>query len=260
MRVVSWAQRPTDPPSAPTNGVSGANGSSASRPSEPGDVQQEGRAITDCVTCPMGAAADVGRGGRCPLVERRRPAGAALYLAGEPIDRVYFVKRGSVLLSREAGEARGEGIPWAVRGPGALLGVEGLVHSTYLDSARCVTEAAVCAAPKAEIRAWIRACDAAPHAMLECVLRSQCTDAPRRAGSDGSAVSRVARWLLDGKNGEGQRRSSSLPRRVVAGLLGMQPETLSRALATLAARGAVTVTRRRVDIVDRPKLEGIATE
>lgn len=234
-----------------------ANGA-ASRVGQPGNAALEGRPVTDCATCPIGAAAGAPQGGRCPLVERRRPAGAALYVAGEPVDRVFFVKRGAVLLSREAGEARGEGIPWAVRGPGAVLGVEGLVHPTYLDSARCVTEAVVCAAPKAEIALWLRGCDDAPRALLECVLRSQCTDAPRRAGSDGSAVARVARWLLDGESGH-PRRASALPRRVIAGLLGMQPETLSRALAALATKGAVSVTRRRVDVLDRSLLERLAT-
>ena len=41
-----------------------------------------------------------------------------------------------------------------------------------------------------------------------------------------------------------------IPRRVVAGLLGMQPETFSRALASLAAAGAVSVTRKSIRVAD----------
>jgi CRP-like cAMP-binding protein len=67
-------------------------------------------------------------------------------------------------------------------------------------------------------------------------------------------VARVAAWLLDAAPGE----MGALPRHVVAELLGMQPETLSRALAALAEAGAIEVTRRRIDVRDHAALEDAA--
>ena len=215
----------------------------------------------------MGAASGVGRGGRCVMVDRRRTAGASLYVAGEPVEKIWFVKRGSVLLSRDADEAGGEGVAWAVRRAGSLLGVEGLVRGTYLDSARALTDVIVCIASRDEVAAWIRGHDpatlrqaegASPSspagAVLECVLVALSGDSPRRAGADGSARQRVAAWLLDRPGGQGP----GMPRHVLAGLLGMLPETLSRALASLAAQGAVEVTRKRVEIRDAAALEAAA--
>jgi DNA-binding transcriptional regulator YhcF (GntR family) len=45
-----------------------------------------------------------------------------------------------------------------------------------------------------------------------------------------------------------------LPRRVVADLLGMRAETLSRALAELVQRGATATTRTTLRIVDSSAL------
>jgi CRP/FNR family transcriptional regulator len=189
------------------------------------------------------------------MVDRQRAAGACLFVAGEPAERIMFVKRGAVTLSREAGSGRGEGVTWTVRRPGSLLGAEALVRETYLDSARAVTDVVVCTASREEIDAWMRSRDGASRAFLECVLLAQCEDAPRRAGSEGSAQQRVASWILEESRGE----RPGLPRNVVAALLGMLPETLSRALAALSARGVITVTRRTVDVRDAEALEAVAS-
>lgn len=47
-------------------------------------------------------------------------------------------------------------------------------------------------------------------------------------------------------------------RSMIAHMLGMRPEPLSRALATLAARGAILVSRTDLDIVDPNALSNIA--
>ena len=49
-----------------------------------------------------------------------------------------------------------------------------------------------------------------------------------------------------------------MPRHVVASLLGMVPETLSRALAQLARTGAIEVTRQAVRIRDSQALKEAA--
>ena len=53
-------------------------------------------------------------------------------------------------------------------------------------------------------------------------------------------------------------RAHELPRRDVASLLGMVPETFSRVLARLAKLGAIEVTRRTLVVRDAEALRGIA--
>jgi CRP/FNR family transcriptional regulator len=214
--------------------------------------------VNGCATCRIGAASDVGHGGHCPMVDRRRPAGASLYVAGEPAERVWFVKHGALLLSRDADDGGGAGVAWAVRRAGSLVGVEALVRGTYLDSARALTDVTVCVATREDMDAWLRTRGPAARAVLECVLLALCADAPRRAGADGNARRRVAGWLLEQPREPGAASTAGLPRQVVAGLLGMLPETLSRALGSLAKEGVVAVTRRRVEIRDVAALEAIA--
>ncbi len=188
------------------------------------------------------------------MVDRRRAAGTCLFVAGERAETFFYVKHGAVALSRAAGDREGEGTPHAIRRAGSLLGVEGIVRDTYLDSARTVTETTLCAAPRNEMLGWL-ARDQAARTLLECVLLTWCADNPRRATADGSAAQRVAEWLLEG----GERMAvRSLPRSVVAGLLGMKPETMSRAVAALAKRGAVVTNRMRIEVVDRSLLRAIA--
>ena len=49
-----------------------------------------------------------------------------------------------------------------------------------------------------------------------------------------------------------------LPRRILADLLGMRPETFSRALTALSERGAIAVTRTTLRIADQETLAEIA--
>ncbi|MFO0555817.1 MAG: Crp/Fnr family transcriptional regulator [Polyangiaceae bacterium] len=187
------------------------------------------------------------------MLDRSKRAGTSLFLEGEPIDKVYFLKRGLVSLSR-AVDARASGV-WTVRRPGSVLGLEGMSRDTYLDSARAVSDVVVCVASLESVRAWLASRADAAFAMLGCVVRAQCTDAPRRAGADGSSVVRVATWLLDP---DAQAQAVGVPRAVVANLLGMEPETLSRALAVLARRGLIEVGRKKVAVLDSLALRRVA--
>lgn len=213
--------------------------------------------ISDCRSCPIGKAAGVERGFRCPLSGRPRPAGTYVYIEGQVADRVWFVKRGNLILIRESGDgSSGEGVAWGVRRPGSFLGIECLTQERYLDTAKAITDVILCSALRDDFDRWLGAPGSSARVVLDLVLRTQCNDHPRRASCDGNAVCRTARWLLEEPmaTADGQ-----LPRRYVAQLLGMLPETFSRALATLASHGAIEVTRKRIQILDRNCLEALAT-
>jgi len=204
--------------------------------------------ITSCAACPAGRAAGVGRGGRCLLVDRRRDRDDVVCLEGYAADTIWFVKKGTVLVSRAG--ADGIDRPRAVRGPGTFVGLEALIRPTYADSARTTEPSILCGASRDDFDAWLGPAGTPARMALEQTLLATTADPSRAASADGSAIRRVARWLLDA----GAAGPPRLPRHVVASLLGMAPETLSRALAGLRDHGAIAVTPRGLQIEDRARL------
>ena len=172
-----------------------------------------------------------------------------VYLEGYAAHTIWFVKRGTVLLSRAGDD--GADHPRLVRGPGTFIGLEALIRPTYADSARTTVPTILCGTSREAFDAWLGAGTPARMA-LEQVLHATIADPPRGASADGPATRRVARWLLDAGT------PPQLPRHVVASLLGMAPETLSRALATLRHDGAIAVTPRGLQIQDRARLARFA--
>jgi CRP-like cAMP-binding protein len=182
-------------------------------------------------------------------------AGELIYLEGEPAQQVWFVKQGAIALSRKGGENHAEGRVHAVRFAGGFVGLEALVSDRYHDSARATEDAILCGITRAALDGWLEARSGPARAVLELVLRAQCGEPPRRAPPDGSAIQRVATWLVDE---EPRGASLRLPRRIIADLLGMRPETLSRALAALTGRGVIAATRTEIAVLDRDRLGRLA--
>ena len=211
--------------------------------------------VTDCRRCPVGIASGVAERGQCPFVPRKRAAGAVLHVAGERVERVAFVKNGAVLITRSLDEEQVEGTPWAVRRSGSFLGLEGLVGLHHLDSARALTEVMLCSAALDTVQVWLEARRTAVRIVLDAVLRAGARERPPRGNADGTATQRVATWLLESPD---RRLPGVTPRRVMAGLLGMRPETLSRALRILGERGAIRHGRATIEIVDRARLRSVA--
>ena len=212
--------------------------------------------VTECGRCPVGIASGLAERGRCPFVPRKRAAGAVLHVAGEGVERVSFVKKGTVLITRSVDEERVEGTPWAIRRAGSFLGLEGLVGKHHLDSARALTDVTLCSATLETVEAWLDARRTAARAVLDSVLRSEARERPLRGNADGTAPRRAASWLLENAD---RRFPGTMSRQVMAGLLGMRPETLSRALRTLAERGAIRHGRATIEILDRARLRSIAS-
>lgn len=200
-----------------------------------------------CYTCPLGVAAGVPKGEACPFVPKEREAGVLLYVEGDAAERLWYVVSGYVALSREAGESRGTGVTWAVRRPGEVLGAESLVSGTYRDSAKLLTQTTLCAASREVVDGWLGPETSPARSLVHLLVKARCHEAPRRSGADGGAPRRVAQWLLDDAPGGS---APPIPRSVVAALLGMQPETFSRALAQLAGDGAITVDRKAIRVAN----------
>nr|MBK7067081.1 Crp/Fnr family transcriptional regulator [Deltaproteobacteria bacterium] len=230
-----------------------AHSPAAERPSTPSPRV----ALERCYSCPLGLAAGVAEHRACPFVPREREAGAHVYVEGDTADRVWYIVSGYVALSRETSEARSSGVTWAVRRPGEMLGTEGLVSDTYRDSAVALNAATLCVAPRDVVDAWLGPEDSPARAVLQLALRTRCNEVPRRSCADGNATRRVASWLLDEAPSQ---NAPQIPRQIVAGLLGMLPETFSRALARLVKLGAIEIDRRTIRVVDLDALLRAAGE
>ena len=152
-------------------------------------------------------------------------------------------------------DAGGE-IVHAIRTAGDFVGLEALVQPMYLDTARAITTATVCRAPRGVVQEWLGAEGTPSRLALEQMLKTSSADVPRGARPDGRSVTRVARWIL-AEDKEGN--SPPIPRRIVAGMLGMAPETLSRALAELSRRKAIHLTRRTIRVRELSALEAAAS-
>lgn len=211
---------------------------------------------SSCGECPVGQASHTGEGQFCPFIDRNRKSGELIYLEDEPADYVWFVKRGTVVLSRTGAGNSGEGRVRAIRFPNSFIGLEALVTDQYIDTARAASDVTLCGATRAGMDTWLGPKGTPARTALELTLRTQCVDLPRRAAPDGNAVQRVASWLCE----EGPRGVTlTLPRRIVADMLGMRPETLSRALAKLTDSGAIIAKRTHLRIVDAAALAAAAS-
>jgi CRP-like cAMP-binding protein len=197
-----------------------------------------------CENCPCGRTARAA-GIDCRFVDTNHAKGDVLFHEGDPAEKVLFIKSGTVLLERGNG-------PRAIRRAGAFVGLEALIQPRYADSARVTEPAVVCTATRQAIDEWMGAPGSPARMALEQTLRAEVEDTPRAASSDGTAVERVARWIIQ------EAGDQPVMRRDLAGLLGMVPETLSRALAKLAQSGAIELSRKHVKIKDNTVLETMA--
>lgn len=206
---------------------------------------------SSCASCPVGVAAGVRRGQRCPLIDRRYPARARVFAQGEPGHTVWFIKRGALVLARAH---RGRDYASGIRRAGEFVGEEALVHGNYGTSARTTEASVLCGIPRGRFDAWLGPADAPARMLLEHTLRSAADAARLACGAPGTARQRLARWLLDAGD------ASAVERGHLAAMLGMTPETLSRTLTSLATSGVIAVTRRAIEVRAWADLAAIAAD
>lgn len=194
--------------------------------------------------CPLATVCTRGKG---PFREVRRQQHSILFVQGEPASQVYLVRRGTVSLHRMSTENRALGRTRALRHQDSFLGIEALIDDEYQDSARAETPLVLCVASRERVAEWVADESEASLLVLKTVLQTEEDELMPQASTDGTAVQRVAAWILDRQQIE---QTTDVPRSVIADLLGMRPETLSRALHSLAEEGLIEVSRRSFFIID----------
>ena len=206
------------------------------------------------MTCRLGIAS---RPQACPFHEVKRSAGTILQLQGEIPGRIWYVREGQVALGTVS--ASGEEQSYAVRGPDSVVGIEGLLGSPTAFQAWALSDVVLCGLDAESFRAWLGELDSPIGAILKLTLQEATERASERHGLEGSAVQRVARFLLRSFRGESRDKPLGMSQQVLARTLGMRPETLSRALAELRRAEAIA-PGRKLRLLNVAELEAAAGE
>ena len=178
----------------------------------------------------------------------------ALFAQDEPADSLWVVVEGTIGLVAATGPHESCVIDLA--GPGQTLGEAGLFDTgRYPAAAHALTEARLARIPAAPILACLESDPALRrhllgflsirlHALVRQIARLRLMSAPQRLGD----------FLLGlAGRGPGPRTVHlACERRIVAGLLGMTPESLSRSLARLGPLGVHSQGRRDL-VIDNPQ-------
>ena len=190
----------------------------------------------------------------CQFVPRPYRRGTTLFVEGEVSSTVWVVKTGLVALLRAEGEENGAGRAVAVRGPRSIVGIESLIASAYRHTATIAIDARLCAISSDRFAEWMGPKSSPAYVALAQEIQTSIDDERRIPRSTGSATRHVIDWLL----GEMMTLPLETPREIVADLLGIRPETLSRILAKLARSRAIELSRTSVKIRDRELLAHFA--
>lgn len=215
--------------------------------------------VGKCLDCPLGANGD------CAFAPRTLPAGAQLWLQGEVPNELIFVKSG--LLGVSTTDLAGLELGTGVRGPRSLLGFESLRAQPARASVESLTEAVVCWATPAAVhqRAGLYGVGSGPIqdiAFNAAALLQLTLDELLRVERDGdlrsgSALSRVARFILSSGALIASGQHAPFSKRHVAALLGLRPETMSRCLRALKTAKLITAGRE-VRVLDEARLRELA--
>jgi CRP-like cAMP-binding protein len=171
-------------------------------------------------------------------------------------EAVVYLRRGQVVLSSSA--ASGAEVSCAVRGPDTMLGLELVLGHPMPYQVWALTDVAYCTLDRDAAEAWIGERTTPAGAALTYSLEEAARRVGERQALQGPALRRVARFLLQHTEAEGSDGEPlKTPHRVLAGMLGMRPETLSRSLADLRTAGALA-RGRTVHVSNLERLRELA--
>jgi CRP/FNR family transcriptional regulator, transcriptional activator FtrB len=192
-----------------------------------------------------------------PAFLQRFPAQVTLINEGESADFLHIVLDGLVEMFASHGER--ETVLTIVKPISTFILAAVVTDQVYLKSARTLTQSRILMLPTAPVRAVFDDEPAFARAVVfELGLRYREEVRELKNQKLRSGAERLAAWLLGLSAAEGAT-SFAIPfeKRVLASLLGMTPENLSRAFATLSTYG-VTTSGRNVALSDIPGLQSLA--
>ncbi len=208
--------------------------------------------VTDCNACSLGIAS----GGRCRFTPSTRESGASLCAQGERPRSVYFVKEGFVALS--AVSPKGSELVLTLRGPTSMLCTEAITNEPSAYEVRALSRVKLCGISGEALAQWVGPERSPARAILDLLLSESRMQRDEVNFRQGDCMSRVARFALAHAKFLADR-PNAVRKQVVARMLGMRPETLSRCLTRLEQDGVLDASRG-VKVIDHRRLAAIALE
>lgn len=191
----------------------------------------------------------------CLAIHRRLEVGAVLFHQGDEADRFYLLLEGQITLTRVLPEGQEKLVE--VIAPGQSF-AEALLFSgsrNYPETANALKPSSLISIDGAHYR---RVLEEQPKACLE-LLTSLSTRLSQRLNEIdtlalGNASRRVVRYLCQEQESPAGQIRLSVPKRMIASQLGIQPETFSRILHRMIDAGLIAMERRVIRVLDRPSL------
>jgi CRP-like cAMP-binding protein len=208
--------------------------------------------VTDCTTCALGIAS----AGRCRFTPSAREPGGSLCAQGERPRTVYFIKEGFVALSSVS--PKGSEMVLALRGPTSLLCAEAMSNEPSAFEVRALSRVKLCGIAGDAMSQWVGPERSPGRVIVELLLAESRMQREEVNFRQGDCMSRVARFALAHAKFLSDR-PNAVRKQVVARLLGMRPETLSRCLTRLEQDGVLDASRG-VKVIDHRRLAAIAME
>lgn len=199
------------------------------------------------------------------LVGRRQPVprGAVLFAHGQTFDGVYAVKHGSFKTTVPMAEGGEQVVGFHF--PGELLGLEAIKAGRHHFTAQALESASVCKLRFDDLQALGKRLPDFQYqliqAMSEQVLAAQSLS--ELTGKQGSEE-RLAAFLVNLSNRLRMRGLHStdlrlsMSRQDIGSFLGLAMETVSRLFTRFQEEGLLDVQRKRIRILDLPRLTMVA--
>lgn len=183
---------------------------------------------------------------------RNYQAGEELLSQGQVHPDLLRIRSGVVLLT--ALDASGEETLVCLRGAGACFNLDSIEGRPSMVRAEALTDVVVCHLSGDNLCQAVRdGGDSAPALLSLALDEARAWATGRRRASGRRAVARLAQLLLE-MDGLGSP-PASVPRTLIARLLSIRPETLSRTIQELRDAGAIGAD---LDLIDRGKLSRLA--
>jgi CRP/FNR family transcriptional regulator, cyclic AMP receptor protein len=208
--------------------------------------------VHDCNACGLGIASQ----GRCRFTPTSRESATTICAQGERPRTVFFIKEGFVSLS--AVNPRGAELVLTLRGPSSLLCTEALRSEPSPYEVRSLSRVKLCGIVGDAMNQWIGPDRSPARVVLDLLLGESRMQRDEVNFRQGDCLSRVARFALAHARFLADR-PNAVRKQVVARLLGMRPETLSRCLTRLEKDGVLDASRG-VRVLDARRLASIAME
>ena len=186
--------------------------------------------------------------------------GEALFEEGAPADRLFCVVHGAVRVSRRGPGGRPK-VLHLLEAPSLVAEVPVLMGVAFPASTECAEPCTILSLPRADLLAAFRANEDLAARMLGAAMaRLQELTRSLAAHGEKSGAARVASYLLGLGAAQGVTIALPAAKKDIACYLGLQPESFSRALASLKRQGLIEVEEQEVRLLDRQGLERLLAE